>query len=454
MASIPRMINFWLDPALRLAAIALPGLVAWAIWDETIGIAVIALCLLVLLIVQLVYLRRMQRWLDDPAATSVPEGWGAWNTAFSALYRVRRHDDANSKALTQALQRFRDMAGALPDGVVLLDADLHIDWCNAAAEAHFGIDFARDQGLLFTHIARHPALVEFVGRETGSMPVTFALRGQTLSLQWVPFGQIGEGERMLLSRDVTSLEGAQAMRREFIANLSHELRTPLTVLNGFMEMLADDDLQLQDPETRKRHQQLMRDQVQAMTQLIEDLLTLSRLESESLVAPDLEVDIPAVLDGLAAESRALSSGKHRIEFDVDPSLAVTGSERELKSAFSNVINNAIRYTREGGTIIVTWVEDGAHAVFKVTDTGIGVAKEHIPRLTERFYRVDAGRSRASGGTGLGLAIVKHVLARHQARLEITSEIGKGSVFSVVFPTRRVKKMTVATHDDLFTSTSA
>ena len=434
------MTRFWLEPLLCLLGLALAGLLAWAIWDETVGALVVAGCLLAVVVVQLVYLRRMQRWLDDPGVASVPEGWGAWSTAFSALYRVRRRDDANSRALASALQRFRDMASALPDGVVLLDRRMHIDWCNAAAEAHFGIELARDRGLLFTHIARHPVLVDFVDRGSGSMPVTIHARGQTLSLQWIPFGAATDGERMLLSRDVGAMDGVQAMRREFIANVSHELRTPLTVLNGFLEMLDDDGIQ--DPATTKRHHQRMREQITAMTRLIEDLLTLSRLESESLVAPDTIVDMAGLLDTLADELRALSAGRHSLEFDIDRSLQITGSERELMSAFGNVAGNAIRYTKEGGTIAIRWAEEGSQAVLTVRDTGIGIAKEHIPRLTERFYRVDPGRSRASGGTGLGLAIVKHVLVRHQARLDVASQPAGGSVFRLVFPARRVQRTTL------------
>ena len=438
------MTRFWLEPLLRLLGIAVAGLLAWAIWDETIGALVVALCLLAVVVVQLVYLRRMQRWLDDPVVAAVPEGWGAWNTAFSALYRVRRHDDANSKALSSALQRFRDMAGALPDGVVLLDGRMHIEWCNAAAEAHFGIELARDRGLLFTHIARHPTLIEFINRRDGSMPVTIHARGQALSVQWIPFGDATDGERMLLSRDVVAIDAVQALRREFIANVSHELRTPLTVLNGFLEMLDDDEVNddVVDPATTKRHHQRMREQIAAMTRLIEDLLTLSRLESESLVAPDVVVDVAGLLDTIADESRALSGDRHSLDFDIDRSLQITGSERELKSAFGNIIGNAIRYTKEGGSVAIRWAEEGSQAVLTVRDTGIGIAKEHIPRLTERFYRVDPGRSRASGGTGLGLAIVKHVLVRHQARMDITSEPGQGSVFRIVFPPRRVQRTTL------------
>ena len=432
------MKSFWLEPAQRLLVILLAAIVAWAIWDETIGALVAAFALLLLVIVQLIYLRRLQRWLDDAGSTRVPEGWGAWDRVFSSLYRVRRQDAANTKALAGALQRFRDMAGALPDGVVLLDADLHIEWCNTAAEAHFGIELARDQGLLFTHIARHPVLVDYIRRDPGALPAMMRARGQTLSLQWVPFGENSQGERMLLSRDVTAIEGAQALRREFIANVSHELRTPLTVLNGFLEVLDDDAPR--GVEVAQRQHTLMRDQVAAMTRLIEDLLTLSRLESESLVAPDTLVQVPALLDALVDEARALSANRHRIEIEVDDDLNVTGSERELKSAFSNVIANAIRYTPNGGRIVIAWAEEGTHAVFSVVDSGIGIAVEHIPRLTERFYRVDAGRSRASGGTGLGLAIVKHVLVRHQARLEVTSTVGSGSLFRIVFPARRLRRI--------------
>jgi two-component system phosphate regulon sensor histidine kinase PhoR len=433
--------KFWLQPLSRLAAVAMLGILAWLVFDANVAWALVAAILLGLVVVQLVYLQRLLRWLDDPDAAPIPDGWGAWNTVFSTLYRARRRDEANRRGLTSALERIQSAAGALPDGVVILDASYHIEWCNAAAESHFGIELRRDRGLLFTHIARHPVLADYLALDVGAQPVTMRPTqnpSQILSLQLIPFGV---ADRLLLSRDVTAIERAETIRRDFVANVSHELRTPLTVLIGFLELLEDDHLR--DPRVARRQLQLMREQAERMAGLVEDLLVLSRLESDNVIAPPTTVDVPAILDGLADVAASLFVGRERMRLHVDPELAVTGNADELRSAFQNLITNAVRYTPPGGSIDIDWREIDGQPVFAVRDTGIGIAAEHIPRLTERFYRVDTGRSRDMGGTGLGLAIVKHVLVRHQAKLEIESEPGVGSTFRAVFPSRRLVRLAAA-----------
>jgi two-component system phosphate regulon sensor histidine kinase PhoR len=428
--------EFWLKPIVRFVALALAGLAAGLALGAIAGWIVVTAGLGVLVILQLVYLQRLQQWLEQPDASSAPEGWGTWNTVFSTLYRARRREEASRTGLTSALTRFQQAAGALPDGVVLLDAALHIEWCNAVAESHFGIDFARDRGLLFTHIARHPVLADYLALDVGAPPVTMrpvANPAQMLSLQLIPFG---EADRLLLSRDVTAIERAETVRRDFVANVSHELRTPLTVLTGFLELM-DDDVPV-DPTVARRQHQLMREQTAQMARLVEDLLTLSRLESDNAIAPELTVDVASLLGSLRDDAESLSAGRHRLRWEVDRSLAVAGAERELRSVFYNLVSNAIRYTPADGEIAIGWHLRNGRAEFSVRDSGIGIAPEHIPRLTERFYRVDTGRSRETGGTGLGLAIVKHVLTRHQAALDVASEPGRGSLFRAIFPPRRVR----------------
>jgi two-component system phosphate regulon sensor histidine kinase PhoR len=256
----------------------------------------------------------------------------------------------------------------------------------------------------------------------------------TLSLQLVPYG---DKQKLLLSRDVTRLERIQTMRRDFIANVSHELRTPLTVIGGFLETLTDADESPPDPKTRKWALTLMTDQTKRMQRLVEDLLTLSRLEDTENLVREETVDVPQMLRGLYDEARSLSAGRHLVILSLDSDAKLLGSADELRSAFSNLISNAIRYTPDGGVITLSWIIRNGQGVFSVQDSGIGIEPEHIPRLTERFYRVDRGRSRESGGTGLGLAIVKHVLTCHQANLDIVSEQGKGSCFSARFPAARL-----------------
>jgi two-component system phosphate regulon sensor histidine kinase PhoR len=253
----------------------------------------------------------------------------------------------------------------------------------------------------------------------------------TLSLQIVPFGM---EEKLLMSRDITRLEAVTAMRRDFIANVSHELKTPLTVLAGFIETLTDVDL---DERQKRRCLALMQEQAKSMQRLVEDLLTLSSLEGDRNPMHETEFAIVPLLLEISAEAKALSSGRHQVTLNISDAATVRGGRDELASAFGNLVSNAVRYTPAGGRIALDWRVTDSGGEFTVADTGIGIAAEHIPRLTERFYRVDRSRSRATGGTGLGLAIVKHVLMRHQAELAIDSEPGQGSRFTVRLPARRV-----------------
>src|SRR6185295_15139854 len=257
--------------------------------------------------------------------------------------------------------------------------------------------------------------------------------GATLSILIVPFGV---DERLLISRNITQVEAVSRMRRDFIANVSHELKTPLSVVAGFLETLQDMKLEARQ---RTRYLQLMTEQANSMQRLIDDLLTLSTLESEHTVRADTSFAVLPLLLEVSADAKALSAGQHHMVLDVATPAIVTGNRDELASAFGNLVSNAVRYTPENGTITLGWhVDDEGRGAFSVTDTGIGIAPEHIPRLTERFYRVDRGRSRAGGGTGLGLAIVKHVLLRHQAELDVMSELGQGSTFTMILPASRIR----------------
>jgi two-component system phosphate regulon sensor histidine kinase PhoR len=281
---------------------------------------------------------------------------------------------------------------------------------------------------------RDPEFVGYMTSERFDAPLVFQPMTQPGLALEVRVVEFEPARSILITRDITQRERVDAMRRDFIANVSHELRTPLTVVNGFLEMLLD--TRAIDEATRKRHLTLMHEQAQRMHRLVEDLLTLSRLESsESPIAEEV-VDVRQLVREVADEARALSQGRHKVEVDLIQGF-VLGSREELRSAFGNLVSNAIRYTPEGGSIRLAWREGAEGGRFEVTDTGIGIAPEHISRLTERFYRVDKSRSRETGGTGLGLAIVKHVLMRHAGRLDIASEMGKGSTFTAVLPTARV-----------------
>ena len=393
--------------------------------------------LAVLLAARLVYhalhLRALRRWLRRPGLEALPRGRGVWEDALAELHGFLKRRDAEHETLAQALTRFRAAVRALPDGVVILDREHRIEWANPTAARHLGIDPRRDLGQPVVNLIRHPDFVAYLAAGTFGEPLVLRARDTTLLLQVIAFG---EEQKLLNSRDITAEERIDIMRRDFVANVSHELKTPVTVLAGFVETLADDSLPMSAAQ-RGRYLGLMAEQARRMQRLVEDLLTLSALESSAAPVDEEPIDVQAFLERLGDEAKALSAGRHRVETQVQSAERLLGSAAELHSAFSNLVSNAVRYTPEGGTVRLSWRYVEGRGVFSVSDSGIGIEARHIARLTERFYRVDSGRSRESGGTGLGLAIVKHALTRHQAVLDVASEPGTGSTFSAVFPAERV-----------------
>jgi two-component system phosphate regulon sensor histidine kinase PhoR len=378
------------------------------------------------------HLRRLRRWLAHPQANNVPEGTGAWDEVLSALHRFAREAAGRQSELAEALLRFRRAAQAMPDGVVLLDANNCIEWCNDNAAAMLELAPRADVGRPIANLVRDPAFIEYLAShgEPDPRPVRVpAARGVVLAIRLVAYG---EEQKLMLVRDVTQAERLETMRRDFVANVSHELRTPLTVLVGFLETVRELKL---DPQRVRDYLAMMTDQAGRMQRIIDDLLALSVLESAPPPAAE-RVRIAPLIERLHADALALSGGRHTIAVQAAPSVDLLGAESELASAFGNLVSNAVRYTPAGGSVKLLWRDGSDGASFTVEDSGPGIAPEHIPRLTERFYRVDRSRSRETGGTGLGLAIVKHALARHQATLEIESEVGRGSRFSARFPPQR------------------
>ncbi len=431
------MNEIWVGAAVRGAILTAVALVVAAAAGAAWGWAVAAGALLLALIQHLRHLARLIAWAGAPVGTSVPYGSGIWGWAFAALSRRARAAHDQRHQLSTALERLLDAAHAMPDGVIILNRQNGIEWLNAAAETQFGLRTDHDLGFPITNLVRHPGFVSSL--ESGAFAEPIVIRpnwdaGQAYSVQVIPFG---ESQKLIVSRDITHLERLETMRRDFVANVSHELKTPLTVVLGFSETLAD-HLREMSAEEAEQYLALSREQAVRMQRLVDDLLTLSELETGSPPPFDEKVDVHALIADVAQDMQILSGGRHTIEVPGDIDGHLLGSARELRSAFGNLASNAVRYTPEGGLIKLDWsVAPDGSAVFSVKDSGIGIAAHHIPRLTERFYRVDRGRSRESGGTGLGLAIVKHVLTRHQATLEISSEPGKGSVFTARFPARRV-----------------
>ena len=399
---------------------------------------------------------RVVRWLRHGDPAMAPQLRGIWGEAADRARRLIRQSHQQIEASDARLHDILAALQASPNGVVLLDGEGHIEWCNQTAEGHFGFDVQRDLMQSIGNLVRDPDFTAYYAAQNFSRPVVLQGRSSKpsrpvrISVQLHPYG---DGRKLLLSQDITALEQAEAMRRDFVANVSHEIRTPLTVLTGFVETLQT--LPLSEDE-RSRYLGMMSQQAARMQSVVQDLLTLSRLEGSPLPGMSEWIPVEALLRRSEEEARGLSSTlmvnqkkPQEISFPVPEAMRAAGQlagvNAELQSAMSNLVNNAVRYTPAGGSIKVSWelLENG-NARFAVTDTGAGIAPEHIPRLTERFYRVDRSRSRETGGTGLGLAIVKHAVQRHGATLQISSVVGKGSTFAVVFPASRVRAAQTAT----------
>lgn len=387
---------------------------------------------------------RLLRWLREGPVAQLPELAGLWGEVGT---RTRALIKARDQQLAQSESRLTEFLSAIqtsPNGVVLLDAQGRIEWCNRTAAEHFGFDPQRDLGQHIGNLLRDPAFAAYQAAHDYSHAVVIPGPRSTVSRPVrlsVDLHAYGDGRKLLLSRDVTALEQAEAMRRDFVANVSHEIRTPLTVLGGFVETLQTLPL---EPQEQQRYLALMAQQAQRMHLLVGDLLTLSRLEGSPPPPLDEWHAVQDLIDDCEREARALSglvaAPGHRLSFPLAVKTELAGSSSELLSAMSNLVSNAVRYTPGTGRIDVVWqvLADG-RAEFSVQDTGPGIAPEHLPRLTERFYRVDSSRARETGGTGLGLAIVKHVAQRHGAELRIESTLGQGSRFAIQFPAVRLRE---------------
>ena len=391
---------------------------------------------------------RLIHWLRGSQDEPAPRDAGLWGELGYRIERSIRLRELTAAREGERLTQFLSAMEASPNGVMLLDAGDQIEWCNSLAADHFGLDPQRDRRQRVTNLVRAPAFVAYLQAGNFDQAVHFPDPPGRRSLS-VQVRTYGAEQKLVLSQDITERERSEAMRRDFVANVSHEIRTPLTVLSGFIETMVN--LSLTEVE-RKRVLVLMTQQAERMGTLVGDLLTLAQLEGSPHPAPDRWVALRPLLAQVEADARQLSAGRHVLVFP-DAVLAnaafanasepmtveIAGAQTELLSAITNLVSNAIRYTPQGGRIELGWVRgaDGS-CVIAVTDTGPGIAREHLPRLTERFYRVDGSRSRDTGGTGLGLAIVKHVVQRHGGELDIRSEVGKGSCFRLVFPAARVR----------------
>ncbi len=416
---------------LLLAVVA--GLCSW--WQHSLWplLLVLAGCLGFYLWQLTRLLRWLQRYPDD---WEPPESSGAWGELFNGLYRLLRRENLARDDLSQLIRRTENSMSAMRDGVVLLDRRQQLETWNQAAAQALGLRMATDRRQAFTNFVRHPQMIEYLAADDFRQPLSLPSPAQPARMLEYSITRFGAGEYLLLIRDVTRLHRLEQMRKDFVANVSHELKTPLTVFKGYLETLLDTTPD-REPALRKALEQ-MDGQSRRMERLINDLLWLAQLEGTEVLQTHQPVRLDLLCAVVVADNAALAAGRQQsIELDVPCGLTLSGEANELRSALTNLLTNAVNYSSEHGLIRIFWCgsEDGGR--LEVCDNGAGIAAHHLPRLTERFYRPDASRITATGGTGLGLAIVKHVLLRHDAQLEITSEPGQGSCFACCFPAHKI-----------------
>ena len=422
---------WWFAAGRLLGTVLLGASVGWLFgnpWGGLAGALVLHLAWV------LANLFRLEWWLRHRSYADPPDVGGVWGEIIAQIVRLHRRKRFHKQRFVQLMRQLQRSTAALPNGVVILNAQREIVWFNRMAARLLSLRRTGDLGMRIEHLLREPEFVRYLARKDYSNPVVIRQTSgedSYLSLQVAPYG---DGQLLLLVSDVSRQMRLEAVRRDFVANASHELRSPLTVISGYLETLGQDGAL--DPELRGPIAE-MRRQAERMTGIIRDLLELSRLEETDEIVGGEELDVAALLALLRKDVLARAVRPRDVRVRVDSEARLVGDEPEIHSAFSNLVDNAAKYTPADGALEMRWWvdEDGGH--FAVSDTGMGIPPEHIPRLTERFYRVDAGRSRATGGSGLGLAIVKHVLQRHSASLEVQSTLGVGSTFTCHFPPERI-----------------
>ncbi|MES2820170.1 MAG: phosphate regulon sensor histidine kinase PhoR [Pseudomonadota bacterium] len=380
-------------------------------------------------------LLRLQHWLQRPEEEAPPESHGLWGEVFDTLYLQQRRDRRARDRLQAVIDRAQESTAALKDALVMLDSDGNLEWWNLAAERLLGLKTPQDTGQSVTNLVRHPRFKDYFQQPNHHEPLELPSPvNERLRLQF-QITRYGKQEHLMLVRDVTRVHQLEQMRKDFVANVSHELRTPLTVIAGYLETLLD---HVEDVNPRwLRALQQMQQQGGRMQNLLNDLLLLAKLEATDYPSDNQPVAVDLLLQSIQSDAQALSGGRHGLHLEADPQLRLKGSETELRSAFSNLVFNAVKYSPDAGDIRIRWWGDEHGAHLSVQDQGLGIEPKHLPRLTERFYRVDSSRASNTGGTGLGLAIVKHVLLRHRARLDIRSDPGQGSTFTCHFPGSQV-----------------
>ncbi|MHB0775075.1 phosphate regulon sensor histidine kinase PhoR [Halomonas sp. WWR20] len=377
------------------------------------------------------HLRALYVWLLYHPQQEPPPGSGVWGDLFDRLYKYQKDQRQSQDRLRDIIRRGQESSEAMRDSVVMLDSHGDMEWWNSAAERMLGLQAAHDRGQHITNYLRDPRFIAYFNHGDYREPLTLSSPIQDDLILQYQITRFGDNERLVMARDISRLHRLEQMRRDFVANVSHELRTPLTVLAGYLETYTEYADQL--PARWQRGLSQMQEQTARMQSLVNDLLLLSRLENDNIPPDAAPLSIDTLLEEVRHDAQALSGDRHTLRTEIREPRALIGNAQEIRSALSNLVFNAVRYTPQDSTIIMRWVPWEQGAALEVEDDGEGIETQHLARLTERFYRVDKGRSTATGGTGLGLAIVKHVLLRHGAHLEIVSHPGEGALFRCIFP---------------------
>ncbi len=420
----------WKRLALELLLCCLPAAILGLIYGHLPWFLLVAVT--ILLGWHFRNLLRLSWWLWVDRSMTPPPGQGSWEPLLYGLNQMQLRNRKRRNELGSLIKRFRSGAESLPDALVMTTEEGAIFWCNGLAQQLLGLRWPDDNGQNITNLLRYPEFTRYLGEKNFTLPLTLVLNnGRHLEFRVVPYS---EGQWLMVARDVTQMHQLEGARRHFFANVSHELRTPLTVLQGYLEMMQDKSL---EGPLRDKALSTMREQTSRMEGLVRQLLTLSRIEAAQAIALNEKIDVPLMLRVVEREAQTLSNGKHTLTFEVEPNLKVYGNEEQLRSAISNLVYNAVNHTPAGTHITVGWHRLSQGVIFSVEDNGAGISAEHLPRLTERFYRVDKARSRQTGGSGLGLAIVKHALSHHDTKLDIESTMGKGSTFLFTLPERLI-----------------
>ena len=392
---------------------------------------IVCLCLMsCFLLVHIFWVYKLSKWLNNPTLSNLPHGTGIWQNIFSKHYQILKDSKKSKKNLVSTLDQFTQAAEALMDGVVVLNENNEIIWSNRRSQVMLNLNSKKDTGQPINYIFRNTDLINYLEKGNYEESIKINLEANSTKTIEIKIVMFGGAQKVLIAKDISQAIKIESERKEFISNVSHELKTPLTVISGFIETL--EDMFSISGEKQKNILKMMGDQAYNMSKLIDDLLLLSNVESSMFQNRSEKLLMNVIISKIKKNISILDSKRHRIKYQIDNNLSIYGSKKEIESAFLNLITNAIRYTDKDGFISISWGLINGLAIFEVRDTGCGIKPMHINKITERFYRVDADRSRNSGGTGLGLSIVKNIIKQHDGQLKITSEVGKGSSFKLIF----------------------